>query len=222
MTERCLESVIPHVNSSIYDTTLFVGDNNSNDEMKKWLDTLKSERVRVFYSQRNIGKAGIVNKMYREYGNECHYFISMDSDMIADEDYNFIDRMVWYACNMPQFGLLSTFQKENDQHLWDGLTQIESKDGFEVAFGRYNCVAGGCVILSKHMWDSIGNYDTYGNVYGYDDGLMMQAVNSKNKKCGIMKHVKLTHPYDDDHGYKNWKHKNISRRKQIGYYDENS
>ena len=221
MTKRCLESVIPQVESSIYDTTLFICDNNSDKEMTDWLTSLASSRVRVFLSDVNVGKAEIINRIYKN-NSECDYFISMDSDMIADEEGNFIDSMVWHAHNMPEFGVLSTYQKNNDQHIWKGLTKEHEFEGKKVAHGQFNNIAGGCVILSKQMWDAIGNYKTHGKVYGYDDGLMMAGVHARRKKCGVMMDVKLTHPYDEDDGYREWKANNISKRREVGYYDEES
>jgi len=223
MTKKSLESIIPHVTSSLYDVTLYICDNDSNQEMKDWLKSLAGDRVRVFLCEKNMGKARIINKIYKEHGSDCDYFISIDSDLIVDEEYNFIDSMVWYIHNMPQFGLLSTFQKGNDQHIWNGLKEKAEKNGKTVSFGRYNSVAGGCVILPKKVWDSIGNYSTYGEVYGFDDGLMMQSVFGKSLKVGVMDDVKLTHPHDDDKGYKKWKSQNISKRTTTGYYEtENS
>jgi len=223
MTKRCLDSVIPHVNESVHDTTLFICDNNSTTEMKEWLKGLVSDKVRVLMSNVNIGKAKIVNKIYNEYGSDCDYVISIDSDLIADEpEYNFIDESVQYMINFPEFGLLSTFQKNNDQHIWQHLTQETEKQGRVVCHGEYCGIAGGCVILNKNVWDSIGNYNTYGEVYGYDDGLLIKEVYDKSLMVGVIRDVKLTHPLDNDEGYADWKLLNISRRSTKGYYEQNS
>ena len=219
MTKRSLESIIPFVNSSIYDTTLYICDNNSPDEMKEWLKTLVGDRVKLYLHEKNIGKAAIINEVYR-HNNDCTHVISIDSDMIADEENNFIDGMIWCIEHFPKFGLLSTFQKENDQQLWDMLSKEVTNGSQTVAFDKFNGVAGGCVILKKEMWDSIGGYNTYGGVYGFDDGLLMQSVMLKGFLTGVIKTLKLTHPYDDDKKYVDWKSKNIQKRRDKGYYEE--
>jgi hypothetical protein len=218
MTKRCLESIIPFVNSSVYDTTLYICDNNSAKDMVKYLESLSSNRVKVFKSDKNVGKAALVNMVYEKTSN-CSHFISIDSDMIADEQYNFIDEMVWCIEHFPEFGVLSTFQKQNNQQLMDGLHQKVSREKHSVLFGQYNSVAGGCVVLTKEMWNTIGHYNTYGGVYGFDDGLMMQAVHLRQKLCGVIETVKLIHPFDTDEQYKNWKSQNIAQRKSSGFYD---
>lgn len=220
MTKRSLESIIPFVNSSVYDTTLYICDNNSPPEMQEWLKTLIDKRVKVFLSEKNIGKAAIVNKVYAQ-NSECTHIISIDSDMIADEEYNFIDGMVWCIEHFNDFGLLSTFQKGKDCQLWRGLTEKVSLEKHEICYGRYNCVAGGCIILKKEIWESIGGYCTEGKVYGFDDAIMMQDIHTKlKKKVGVINTVKLTHPYDDDKQYQSWKLKNVSSRKSEGFYDQ--
>jgi hypothetical protein len=218
MTKRSIISIINNVQSSIYDTTLYICDNNSPVEMKEWLLSLQNDKVKVFLNDKNIGKAEIINKVY-DLNSECDYFISIDSDFIADEEYNFIDAMVWCITNFTDFGLLSTFQKENDQQLWGDLKKEQTIGSHVVGFDRYHGVAGGCIILKKDVWDLVGRYDTYGGVYGYDDALLMQAVNSKNKKVGVIKTVKLTHPFDEDKKYIEWKRYNISKRKKSGYHE---
>jgi GT2 family glycosyltransferase len=219
MTKRCLESIIPFVESSVYDTTLYICDNNSNKEMVSWLETLVKGRVKLFKSDKNVGKAAIINSVY-DVSSNCTHFISIDSDMIADETQNFVDQMVWCIEHFPHFGLLSTFQKQNNQQLWDGLTTKQTIEQHTVSFGRYNSVAGGCIILKKEMWDAIGGYSTFGGVYGFDDGLMMQSVHNKQKLVGVIDTVRLTHPFDDNEKYKEWKSKNIAKRRQTGFYEE--
>jgi GT2 family glycosyltransferase len=219
MTKRCLETLIPQVNSSQHDVTLFVCDNDSHVEMKEWLKSLASDKVRVLLCDSNMGKAGIVNKIYKDFGSDCTHVISIDSDFIVDEEYNFIDEMVWCIENFDGYGMLSTFQKENNQHIWDQLPNVEKKENHEVAFGNFRGIAGGCVILKKEFWDKIGGYKTFGNVYGFDDGLLAQDVYFNGKKSGVIKTVKMTHPHDDDNGYVDWKKKNIATRQVKGYYE---
>lgn len=220
-TKKSLESVINCVNSSVYTCKLLIGVNGvEHDEMKEWLKSLSSDKIIVYFSDRNVGKAEIVNFMYSK-NKECSHVISIDSDMIADEG-NFIDNMVWAIEHFPVFGLLSSFQKEADCHIWGdmgGLQKTCSLEACEIKYGNKNCIAGGCVILKKEMWDTIGGYSNYGKVYGFDDALMMTAVCNAGKDVGVLVTTKLTHPFDSDEGYKKWKQQNIAKRLDKGYYE---
>lgn len=218
MTKKSLESIITNVQGSVYDVTLYICDNNSPEEMKVWLKSLESDKVKVFLNDKNVGKAEIVNKIYKQ-NSICDYFISIDSDFIADEASNFIDDMVWCAHHFVEFGVLSSFQKENDQQLWNLLTKEQQLGPHIVGYEHFYGVAGGCIILSKQVWDLIGNYNTYGGVYGYDDALLMQNVNNIKLKTGVIKTVKLTHPFDEDKKYSEWKGYNMRNRKKSGYYE---
>lgn len=220
-TKKSLESVIKNLKASAYDCKLFIGVNGvENDEMKEWLKSLSSVKVKVFFSERNVGKAEIINYMYSIH-NDCTHVISFDSDLIAESG-NFIDEMVWAIEHFPEFGLLSTFLKENDCHIWNdlgGMPNTVSKENKEIRYGSYRCIAGCCVILKKQIWDTIKGYNTYGKVYGFDDALMMLAINNIGKKVGVVMDTKLIHPIDTDIGFREWKGKNIASRQEKGYYE---
>ena len=220
-TKDSLESVIKCMNASVYPCKLFIGVNGvENIEMEVWLKSLYSDKVSIYFSDKNVGKAEIINQMYAK-NNECTHVISIDSDMVADEG-NFIDGMVWAIEHFPDFGLLSSFQKGMDCHIWSdmgGLEKIATKEHCVIKYGNKNCVAGGCVILKKEIWDLVGCYSTYGKVYGYDDAFLMSAVCKHGLDVGVLDNVKLTHPFDSDEGYRAWKQQNISKRQERGYFE---
>jgi len=219
--KESLTSVIRHMDNASYDCELFIGVNGyEHDEMKEWLKSICSSNIVLYESSANMGKAAIINKMYGHH-NDCDYIISIDSDMVADEENNFIDDMVWSIEHFTEFGVLSTFQKCNDQQIWNGLQESQKNGPHEVRYGKYNNVAGGCVIMKKAIWDAMKGYSTYGGVYGFDDGLMMQSVHLMGLKAGVIETVKLHHPHDTDKAYFDWKMKNIAKRKSKGYYEEN-
>lgn len=221
-TKNSLESVIKCINSSVYSCKLLIGVNGvENDEMKEWLKSLANNKIKVYFSEKNVGKAEIINYMYSKH-NDCTHVISIDSDMIADEEGNFIDNMIWAIEHFPVFGLLSSFQKEANCHIWNdmgGLPKTCGKGNCVIKYGNHRCVAGGCVILKKETWQSIQGYNTYGKVYGFDDAIMMSSVIASGKDVGVLESTKLTHPFDTDKGYSKWKSENISKRKESGYYD---
>jgi GT2 family glycosyltransferase len=231
-TKRSLTSILEAAyTSSFPGVNVFIGDNNSPMEMKDWLTGLaRTDKVYVMLSKQNLGKPAMINYMYKQYPT-CDYFISIDSDMVADENrqYNFIDEMVKVIDLNPEFGVISAFQKEHDCHLWDqGLTEKKNFGSHVIRYGNYQSVAGGCVILRNEDWKAVGGGYVVMGLYGYDDAhLMLYTKQKLNKECGILETVKLVHPYDKDKDYENWKKNNIHGvgwnvdvTKLKGFYDK--
>lgn len=217
-TKRSVESIIPHVESSTHDTTLYICDNNSPKEMVDWLESKNNDKVRLIKSNKNLGKAKIINEAYRT-NNNCTHFISVDGDMVAEVGDNWIDGMVWCIDNFPKFGVLSAMQLENCHHNFKDTDQLEKIGNHEIIYGSYNQPAGGCIILKKEVWESIGCYKTIGNVYGWDDAVLMQDISRQGLLTGVIKTIGMIHPPDEDDSYKSWKYNNYKTRAMKGFYD---
>lgn len=210
-TKRSLLSIIESVNSSKNDVMLFIGDNDTKiPEMKEWLKSLFSDKVKVFFSNKNVGKGAIINHMH-QHTRPCDYFISIDSDMVADENdqYNWIDELVklmeWEPAK--NFGLFSTFQKEYNAHRLEWMDQRTEFLGHWIKYGKYNGVAGGCVIVKNEDFLKIGRYNLL-DVYSADDALLMLNIATKlNKLVGITETIRLVHQKNEpeEMAYQQWK-----------------
>lgn len=212
-TKKAIDSIVESVNQSANDVMLYVGDNDSQDEqMKNWLknDLAKHEKVKIFLSPKNIGKGMIINEMHKN-TRDCDYFISIDSDMLADENdkYNWIDELVklmeWEPAK--NFGLFSTWQKEYNAHLLEQQTERTEFLGHEIWYGTFGGVAGGCVIMKNEDFLNIGRYNLI-DIYSGDDALLMRNVSEKmNKLVGITNTIRLTHQANepDEKDYQQWK-----------------
>lgn len=214
-TKQSLESIIDSIQKSINDIKLYVGINGieggENSPMEKWLNEIdKHDFVTLFKSSRNVGKAYIINEMYKKY-KECDYVVSIDSDMIADENdqYNWIDELVKIMEHEPakNFGLLSTWQKVGNCHVLKNLNQRTEFLGHWIKFGPSG-IAGGCVIIRKKDFDDIGGYQPI-DIYNGDDALLMRNISAKNKLIGVVETIRLTHPETPSHelNYQEWKSK---------------
>jgi len=226
-TKIAIESVISSLKNSEHDVKLFLGVNgiegDKNGEMFTWLNSLDSDNVKVFYAKKNIGKAAIINEMYKN-TRKAEYFISIDSDMeaIHEAEYNWIDEGVKTLTSNEQFGVLSTFQEGNNCHLLD---KQNSKIG-TILYGTFWGIAGGCIFLTVKDFERIGLYTVY-DVYNGDDAFIMRKCKEiLRKEVGITSNVSLKHieNYENEDRYQEWKIKKCTGQLPCGsgakgYYD---
>ena len=215
-TKKSLPTIIEAVNTSKNDVTLYVGDNNSPQDMRDWLVdiTIYNPKIKLYLGEKNIGKPLFVNTLYQKH-NDCDYIMFVDSDMIADENnqYNFIDKMVEVLIDNPQFGLLSSFQKENSCHILPNSKKMTTNGNTIIYNETEKGIGGGCCIMSKKDWMGIGGKFMVLNLYGYDDAIMVRdTVYRLNKMVGVVENVKLIHPFDTNKDYYKWKKTNESKQ----------
>jgi len=208
MTKRSLLSLkwsVEHEKN--HDITLFIGDNNSPDEMKLWLaSTFKGLNYKLFLSDKNVGKPRLIDYMWKQCDKNCDIVCSFDSDLVAiPEHMDWIDRCV-KVLNDSRVGLVSTEQLEQCCHLERFLSKKEKINGCSVRYGNFCGIAGGCIFVSKADWISIGGYGI-NKIYGGDDAKAIQQISKKcNKLCVVNIDAPLIHPHDTEHSdYSNWK-----------------
>ena len=160
-TKKSLLSIIKDVKLSKYDVKIYIGDNSPNfPEMREWLQDLekKEEMISVHLGEKNIGKSGMVNHLYRN-SRKCDYLFSIDTDMIVSNGQNFVDEMIFHLTRLENCGLVSSNQTDCCQH-WFGKTVEELHiSGMKVGYSEYGVgIAGGCVCLRSDDWESVGMY----------------------------------------------------------------
>jgi GT2 family glycosyltransferase len=210
-TKRSIETIIESINNSKHDTHLYIGDNNSPLEMKKWLLDQETEKIHIYLNSKNIGKAATVNFLHAKYP-KCDFVSSIDSDMLAvhNSEYNWIDDMVEILEKDSTIGLLSCFQEGATCHKTECLYhEIKLKVSREqsVKHGFFGGIAGGCLMMRQPEFNAISGY-TVIDVYNGDDALLLRKVHEKLQKlvCVTMD-IKLVHPVNDqdEAHYQEWK-----------------
>ena len=223
-TKKSLESIIKDIKLSIYDVKIYIGDNSPNfPEMREWLKTLENDNVCVHLGDKNIGKSGMVNYLYKN-SRECDYLFSIDSDMIVTEGENFVDKMLFHLTRLENCGLVSSHQLEFGQH-WIGKTvEIIKRQGMDVGYSRDSVgVAGGCIVLRSHDWEKIGMYKEGHDIYTGDDGILTYNIQEKlGKYAYISMDCQLIHPKpsEDEKEYTQWKAESW-QRDQLKFLDAN-
>jgi hypothetical protein len=206
-TRLCIENLIKCIDICENDICLYLGINGlENEEMKKWIFSLKSDKVKVFQSDINCGKAYIVNHMH-ENTRDADYMISIDSDMLDENETNWIDDLVNCKHLFEGFGVLSCYQLGNNCHMLDIQDKRITRHNYEILFGNFNGVAGGCFIMKNQDFLDIGRYTVF-DIYNADDHFVMRkCVEMLRKKVGILTNIKLKHieNYPEEEDYQKWK-----------------
>ena len=207
-TKESIESILKDIEKSQYDVKVYIGDNNTKDsEMKDWLSSLRSEKVEVYFSKKNIGKGMIVNHLYRN-SRKCDYLFSIDSDMKVETE-NFVDSMLFYLTRIQNCGLVSSEQTGLSQHWWNRGVVKDTREGFQVGYSPQGVgVAGGCLCLRKIDWEAVGMYKENHDIYTGDDGILCHNIQNKlGKDVLISCDCKLFHPppVKEEEDYAKWK-----------------
>lgn len=212
-TKLAIESIIKSIELSVHEVMLHIGDNNTDiEEMQQWLDTLTADKIKVFKSKVNVGKAAIVNQMFNEsHKEDFDYFISVDSDLVVEnaemEKYCWIDEMVKILEADQNIGVVSTFQDGANCHAWQYLIKEKVVADHTIKFGSCSGIAGGCIMLRASEFVTLGGYQAR-DLYAGDDALLLWMVEHNLKKLPVVvMDVKLTHiPNEDTEGeYQEWK-----------------
>lgn len=243
-TKASIESLLSSAHHSQNSYTFYIGDNNTQDEeMQKWLRNLKSPinklggdtcRVEVYFSEKNIGKSGIVNEMYRRFIDEekPDYIFSIDSDMVLPPSLvippplkegegiekplpyylSSLDGMIDVLDRCRDVGIVSS-QQTGECHHWFGRgVEVKTELGYHLGESKTGIgISGGCVVMRRDDWDIIGGYDENYDVYTADDAILMEKVeNILGKRAVVAMDYPLFHPGVTEgdaveKGYKEWK-----------------
>jgi len=172
---------------------------------------------------RNVGKATIVNDLVK--GKEYDYLLTMDSDIVFSSYVpNMFKRLISIADKVKDirnkpFGLVSLNQtgqcchlentKENSYEFENKIDKKVYTESIRWPNGPSG-VAGGCLFLSKRLWDIVGGYKVFG-VYAGDDAHMMLDCHVKGFSLQIIETISIIHPHDNDVEYQKWKVKVCQR-----------
>lgn len=225
-TKTSLISIISGAKLSKYDIKIYIGDNSPNyPKIREWLTELdeSEEIVSVHLGEKNIGKSGMVNHLYRN-SRKCDYLFSIDSDMIVSENHNFVDDMIFHLTRLENCGLVSSNHKDCIEHWFGRSVEILERNGMKVGYSKDGVgIAGCCVCLRSEDWEAIGMYKENHDIYTGDDGILTHNIEKiLGKYVYISIDCSLTHPRpgEEEKGYSEWKKKSWERD-QLKFLDSN-
>lgn len=211
-TKKSIESIIKYIKKYYPNNIrLYIGDNNTTiPEMKEWLKELNNnyDFVEVHFNEKNIGKANMVNFLHSN-SKKCNYVCSIDSDMIIEENSNPFKSMIDVLEKVHNVGLVSSNQKECNQHWFGRGVDIKEERGYNIGYAPdWVGIAGGCIFMKIDDWNNINGYKEQHDIYTGDDGILTYNVCRKlGKRVVVDMNSSLIHPNpsEDEKGYTEWK-----------------
>ncbi len=211
-TKKCLIRLQMVMTASMLDFAVYIGDNNSVEEVKNWLRSFSSEddRFKVYFHPQNIGKARIINKMHKNFSRACDYVCSMDSDMYIKNTYGFFEEMIFgleaFSMEPKQIELVVCDMDYNGTHVYEHAKIMRKKEGHEYRCTRTGGTAGGVLMMKCSLWNELGGYVEGTNIFGGNDGFMVQKVTKHRKQlAGIALGAVADHIGKSPHAYLLWK-----------------
>jgi glycosyltransferase involved in cell wall biosynthesis len=215
--KKSLDSLLKTAKVPNEDVTIVLVDNKSNDELRTWLLTLQSDKVKVELLDKNIGKAAAITAMTAKY-SDYDYFVNFDSDLICLTE-NWLEILVNCFRKIDKAGMVAVNYINNGNYPHPQQPKEEKIDTYTYQYG--GGVAGGCFITSKELWINSRGYERSTGVYGGVDGQWRLAVASMGYKCGYISEVLFEHPYDKETEYFAWKIKIQHNLQQHGFKSPN-
>ena len=194
---------------------------NTGDRFNIIADFIRSnfplERISITEYSQNMGKAHIVNDLARKVPRpQPALLLLCDSDIIFPSTHPDIITTVAeigirFASAMGQkLGMLALNQSEHNCHLSEkfiNVVELKMENGSRELV-KYpdspSGIAGGCLLTTFEMFANVGGYRELG-VYAGEDAHYLLSVAQSGGCFGMAETCAITHPYDHDYAYAQWK-----------------
>jgi hypothetical protein len=205
------------------------------NEIVKECKTSLGENFNPIRFEKNYGKAIIVNQLVQnaklnDTSKDFEYILTADSDILFPEETKYLfGRLVNMATNCQTskhkpFGMISLQQLGAGCHwpvcyennLTYTLTVTNEKGEIDTIEEKVvwpntpSGIAGGCLFVSRLLWDMVNGYRVMG-VYSGDDAYLLLDCGLKGFSYQMADTIAIIHPMEDDEEYAQWKHKVCGR-----------
>ncbi len=216
--KKVLEIFPKDVNAIIVDDA---SDSGQVKELKKFINDLKSNRVKVLYEEKNMGFSSTANK--GAFSSNADFIFFLNSDAIPES--NFLQVLIKsFDKDKNLFGvgcLDKSVEKEGVVLRGRGLGSwkrgflIHSKG--EVDSSDTFWISGGSSIMRKEIFDKIGGFDTLFNPFYWEDIDLSYRAQKAGYRIGFEKEAAVIH-YHEEGAIK--KHFSSSEVKKIAYRNQ--
>jgi hypothetical protein len=238
--KACIESVYKKSQEqSDFDVKIFLCDNNSPVEFTDWVKENYGDEIKCFFSKKNIGKARIVNHVHKNLARPSDYIISMDGDMVIQDDCDVFFQSMTRALhqqlniggNVIPIGAVSSQQLICPAHIMDKIDMNFKVEKFNYKTSFSAAIAGGCLCMFTNTFNHIGCYQETTNIFGGNDGIIMAKLGQIKALPCVAVDAMVEHRGCDDSEelkkYHEWKVKqaySINKEKEFventGYFDK--
>jgi len=209
-TKDCINSILLNTK---YPFRIIAIDNGSEPDTKKYLDSVRSERITVIRNEENLGFVKAVNQGLC--ASTAPYICILNNDTVPAPGW--LENMVRFAEEHPDVGLI------NPQCSGHGNKPIpEYASSLEVNRGRYmemNQCQGFAMLLRKEVLDKVGYLDEAFGIGGFDDTDYSMRVHKAGYKSVAIGDAYVYHrlhaSFDKAGNREEW----VKRNRKI-YYDK--
>ena len=187
------------------DVYLVILDNQSSEDIRGYLRSIKHERLILQFLPENIGKARATNEFIAQYIDETSLprtVWSMDPDVMID--LKSFDYLIEAVENMPSnVKVLGPRYKKNncdpEMNLWFPPKKVKGKNGqsYRISFPVLCCVAGPILAMTGQTMAETFKMKFFPTddylVYGNDDTAIYQELRKKRLKSGYLNGTQATH-----------------------------
>jgi len=216
-----------------YEYELHIHDNASKDgtyEMLRGLvvsanlDNSPLKFIRIYKSEKNIGKPKALNGLFKLLNPDFKYVISSDSDIILKPGW--ATALMSAVKDNPKLGLVSPLYKKNNNNPVLGYDIIdklkEERDLFYFQKDLGHNIAGGFIMLSVEALNKVEGYTEVG-VYGGNDAKLNVKLVNAGYECAYTSRAYIEHivPIKEYGQYETWKRDIQKKMHREGQFHEN-
>ncbi|MBN2058688.1 MAG: glycosyltransferase [Candidatus Saganbacteria bacterium] len=199
-----MESILPILDKHP-DVVMAVIDSRSSDDIRKYLRSIKHERIVIEYLEENIGKARAANEFIAKYIDESNLprtVWSMDPDIILDPlSFDFLlDAVQHIEGRIAVMGM--RYKKNNcnpEMNLWFPAKKVLGKNGriYSINIPSFCCVAGPVLAMKGEVLSKLLKFRLFPKkfvrVYGGDDSAIYLELKQQGYKMGYLNGTIVTH-----------------------------
>lgn len=213
VARQFIPSLIKSIERSNYDTKAFIADNNSPQSMKDWLKTQSNEKLEIHLLDKNYGKGEAINTLHRNV-RKSDYIISLDSDILCQNEDNWIDRYIDILEADDEIGIVSARFQERVSHGYKALNKTRVVNGNNLVYGS-TIIGGACFAMKTATFDITNGYNSK-DIYAGDDGCLVGSCTKNKKIVAVCMDTELYH-VDDDPEFRKWKIDKMKKFKDNKY-----
>ncbi len=195
--EKCISSLLPTLENINYE--MFIWDNNSSDSTAGYLKGLASDRIKLVFSQKNIGTGA---KSLLAEMTKGEFIIGIDDD-VWQFPVNWIQDMIYAYNSIPAMGYLSTDVIQDSTTTGakapDHAYKHEYFENGSICLER-GPAGGWCFLISRDVYKIIGKFARPNKriFYGEDGDYIFRMI-KHGLKFGILKDLKVYHATGPEH-----------------------
>ena len=214
LTKSCIDSVIKNTD---VDYRLIIIDNASNDETKKYLESVKDHeglRVLLVRNESNLGFIKAVNQGMRL--SEAPYVCLVNNDTTVTKGW--LDEMIRVAEGSPRIGLINPSsntlgQKSDKGESVESYAERLKKEA--ASSTEIGSAIGFCMLIKKEVIDKIGVFDEIYDMGNFEDTDYSRRAIKEGYICARAHRAYVYHDEGSSFGRNRVFDENFERNRQI-------